>query len=62
MRYFLQNPYLFFNTLFCCFDSPLPIQSKEVKSMELIMFLVVTYYFNIGMLLKMYNVYYQIGT
>ena len=52
MRYFLQNTYLF-TAIFCCIDSPLSIHLSEVKSMELVMFLMATYYFNIVMLLKL---------
>lgn len=52
MMYFLENTYLF-TTIFCCFDSPFSIHLTEVKSMELIMFLIATYYFNIVMLLML---------
>ena len=52
MCYFFKNAYLFV-TAFRCSDSPLPNYTKGVKIVEIIMFLVATYIFNIFWLLKM---------
>ena len=52
MCYFFKNAYLFV-TAFRCSDSPLLTPLIEVKIVEIIMFLVAAYIFNIFLLLKM---------
>ena len=52
MEYFLQVAYSFFTTI-TCFDSPLSIHLNGVKSMEILMVLIATYYFNIIVLLML---------
>ena len=32
MMYFLENTYLLFTAIFCCFDSPFSIHLSEVKA------------------------------
>ena len=52
MCYFFKNAYLFV-IAFHCFDSPLLNPLTEVKIVEIIMFLVAAYIFNIFWILKM---------